>query len=252
MAYPDEIAPVEDNEQNSQLAHDLRSLYDTPTEIEQSLARMRTQLLIRSTSIANTRQRMVTPQRQQPGRVDSEPSRMFTRKTWQRRLNFIAAIALVALLVGSFIVVLDYAHQSGTGTPKGTQIPCSSASTGNYGFNPYWKVLAHFSCTGNVTIDKLNLKLTAFWAYKVTCNDGGKQTPFTLGLNLENSEVSLTDEGYCNSSGSLYLADNTTIQTIHTLKTVTSPQLSWQLTIAVCKDPIVAVGLYCGKTWQTT
>jgi photosystem II stability/assembly factor-like uncharacterized protein len=135
MADFDELLPEEADVQDQRLIRDLRRMYRTDTRTVEHLARVRHRLLTNDDSSVNVResiQQHYTPpnvQQVQSSTRDEKQTRFAVAEegTWQRRLEVLAAVLLVALLVGSLLFVLNLARRSNEGTPGNTPLPSKLA-----------------------------------------------------------------------------------------------------------------------------
>ncbi len=135
----DKLLPEESDERDQRLIHDLRRSYRTDTQPVEQLARIHQRLLANDDSSVNDH--MSTQQHGTPPNVQQAQSRtkdakqariaIVEERSWQRRLGVLAAILLVALLVGSLLFVLNLARRSSEGTPGNT--PQSSKLAGGSG-----------------------------------------------------------------------------------------------------------------------
>jgi photosystem II stability/assembly factor-like uncharacterized protein len=119
MADSNELLPEEVDEQQQRLVRDLRLMYrvDGDDQKAQHLARVH-QRLINGDVSTHSLSHHVMPEKQQSSRGE-KPTRTTTGegRSWQHRLNMIAAVLVAALLVGALILVLNRTHQSSTGSP---------------------------------------------------------------------------------------------------------------------------------------
>ena len=135
MADFDELFPEKAEVQDQRLIHDLRRIYRTDTQTVGHLARIRDRLLTNDDSSVNDRESMqqhYTPpnvQQAQSSTRDAKQPRFAVaeERSWQRRLGVLAAVLLVALLVGSLLFVLNLARRSSEGTPGNTSHPSKLA-----------------------------------------------------------------------------------------------------------------------------
>src|SRR5579884_516015 len=137
----DEFAPEELSEQNEQLMRDLHRLYDSRAEDAQSLARIQQRLsknsamplngktsFYETSSILNSREPLLRPG-ERGNAMHSISSRTSSGKVWRNRLSALAAVLLVALLVGSLVFVLNRSRQSNTGGPPKNGQPTNVVPT---------------------------------------------------------------------------------------------------------------------------
>lgn len=119
MADSNELLPEEVDEQHQRLVRDLRLMYrvDGDDQKAQHLARIH-QRLINGDVSTHPLPSHVMPDKQQSSGGE-KPTRTTTNegRSWQHRLNMIAAVLVAALLVSALILVLNRTHQSSTGTP---------------------------------------------------------------------------------------------------------------------------------------
>ena len=116
MTDPNELLPEEVDEQHQRLIRDLRLMYRADGQKAQHLARIH-QRLINSDVSTHPLPSHEMPNLQQSSR-GVKPMRCTTveGRSWQHRLNMIAAVLVAALLVSSLILVLNRTHQSSAGT----------------------------------------------------------------------------------------------------------------------------------------
>jgi photosystem II stability/assembly factor-like uncharacterized protein len=119
MADSNELLPEEVDEQHQRLVRDLRLMYrvDGDGQKAQHLARIHQRLISGDVS-THPLSHYVMPDKQQSSR-GVKPTRATTSegRSWQHRLNMIAAVLVAALLVSALILVLNRTHQSSVGTP---------------------------------------------------------------------------------------------------------------------------------------
>ncbi len=135
MADFDELLPEEADVQDKRLIHDLRRIYRADIQTDEHLARIRHRLLVNDDSSVNDResglQHDTLPdihQAQSSTKNEKQArSAVADERSWQRRLGVLAAVLLVALLVGSLLFVLNMARRSSEGTPGNTPQPSKLA-----------------------------------------------------------------------------------------------------------------------------
>ncbi len=116
MTDPNELLPEEADEQHQRLIRDLRLMYRADGQKAQHLARIH-QRLINSDVSTHPLPSHEMPNLQQSSR-GVKPTRCTTveGRSWQHRLNMIAAVLVASLLVSSLILVLNRTHQSSADT----------------------------------------------------------------------------------------------------------------------------------------
>jgi photosystem II stability/assembly factor-like uncharacterized protein len=128
MADFDKLLPEEADERDQLLVRDLRRIYRTDPQTVEHPARIRHRLLINDESSVNGGERARqhnTPaaiQQIRPGTRNANQTRFSIagERVWQGRLAMLAAVLLVALLVGSLLFVFDLARRSNEGAPGNT------------------------------------------------------------------------------------------------------------------------------------
>lgn len=124
MTNHDDILPEEQAQHYQRLVHDLRQLYTPGAEDGQSLAHIRSLLLLSNNRASETHE--ATPE---PTLLSRPPEQASREQGWKRRrspretsrysaLSTLVAVLLMALLVGSLVLVLARAHQ-GSGDVTG-------------------------------------------------------------------------------------------------------------------------------------
>jgi len=119
MENSDDLTREERNERNQPLVQALRDMYSTPAQDAQSLVRIRERLL---GSAAAQQTSTLKTQQEKPGRVNSVMPGLLRPRPWHP-FSTIAAVLCVALLIGSFLVVFNLAHQHSNGAPVKKQTP---------------------------------------------------------------------------------------------------------------------------------
>src|ERR1700736_6763077 len=115
MADSNELLSEEGDEQHQRLIGDLRLMYNADDQKAHHLAQIQQRLLHADVS------RPVPPGQVIPNIQHSsknvKPTRpaSITGRPWQRRLSMLAAVLVVAVLVGSFLLVLNRTRQPGGG-----------------------------------------------------------------------------------------------------------------------------------------
>jgi photosystem II stability/assembly factor-like uncharacterized protein len=133
MADFEKLLPEEADERDQRLVRDLRRIYRTDAQTVEHLARIRHRLLINDESSVNYGARQhytpTTIQQIQSGTRNANQTRFSVagEKVWQGRLGVLAAVLLVALLVGSLLFVFDLARRSNEGATGNTSHPSKLA-----------------------------------------------------------------------------------------------------------------------------
>lgn len=121
MTYFEEPSSEEAGQQNQPLITDLRRMF-TPSDIAQSLTRVRQRL---DQSIADgpqpvplSHQPITFPKKGREGRFFSRPMSRSLHGMWYQRLNMIAAVLIVGLLISTFFVLSSRFHTGSSGHPS--------------------------------------------------------------------------------------------------------------------------------------
>src|SRR5437879_4613494 len=126
MTDSNELLPEEGDEQHQRLIRDLRLMYSTEGQNAQHLARIH-QRLINSDVSMHMQPHQEIPDGQysfRNVRPTRSSSTMNERKPWRHRLSMIAATLVVALVVSSILLVLNWAQHTGVDSsakPPGCQ-----------------------------------------------------------------------------------------------------------------------------------
>lgn len=249
MLDHDELTTEESNEQNRELIEGLQRVYDTQVEDAQSLARIRAKMLQNGAgSLPLTQPAPVIqllPTSPQKRRKKEPPMHIahptwFEEKPWQRRLSLIAAVILVAVLVGSLVLLLAHRQQSNTAKPL---------------LRPGWTQVAQFSGSSSKTFTPQHIILSTLWGSSIGCTGNGRievelvrtqpdkvSRVHTTTTDNTTSECQSTTPETMQEPFSIFLESST--QTLDTIKvTVTSGSLNWYIRIAnadVTPAPVVA------------
>ena len=232
MSDYNDLLPEERDEQNQQLMTSLRHSFDTLSEDEQSLNRIRKRLL--QTNVDSLpHQLTVVPlptQSQKKGKTDMQfiSSKFYEGKTWQQRLGTFVAVILVLVLVSSLATVFYIrSHDSEVGNQ-----PMLS---------PGWQQILSLSGTGSKTLTSLNIQLTQLWGDSVSGCVGKGQVTFELieisykivsGCNGDTSASSQNNPALSIMEPQAFQFSQPSKLTIHTLKVTTTSSLTWYLRLA--------------------
>jgi photosystem II stability/assembly factor-like uncharacterized protein len=122
MPHFNELPSGEGNEREQRLMRDLHRMYHSEVEDAQPLARVRRRLaesvpgFVHDSASTSQRHDRLTTLGEKPGNVKSTDSSVSLGRTWQQRLEIIAAVVFVTVLVGSLIIVLARARQNRSST----------------------------------------------------------------------------------------------------------------------------------------
>jgi photosystem II stability/assembly factor-like uncharacterized protein len=117
VANFNERLPEEADEQHQRLIRDLRHMYHTDGQKAQHLARIHERLTTNDVATHGLPHHvMPTTQQSSRGRKPTRGT-LIKERFWSHRLSMLAAGLLVALLVSSFLLILNRAHQSTVSTP---------------------------------------------------------------------------------------------------------------------------------------
>lgn len=185
----DREAPEELDEQDRQIAAYLQRIYDTRAEDAQSLARIRERLQKISTGTLPVSDPVTTSEAALATRVRSRHtsgadtpftlihSTFREGKTWPSRLSALAAVLLVAVVVGSLALFLIRIRQGNLGS-----------SSGVFTLRPGWAVVASYSGTGSKTISGRDIvEVPSLWGSDYACSGSGK-------LDIQLTGIALTGE----------------------------------------------------------
>jgi len=173
------------NDHDQQIVLDLERMLDTRNEDAQSLLRIRERLLKLSEGslpVSELDHTAITPIKTVKVRSLSTNktnkrsiySHFDEGRAWLQPLSAIAAVLMVAILVGSLALLLTYLRQSTTG--NGSRV---------FSQRKGWTQLVMYSGKGNKTLTGLNLVLPGLWGDAVTCVGSGK-------LDIELTGVGMT------------------------------------------------------------
>lgn len=246
----DRQAPEELDEQDRQIAASLQRIYNTRAEDAQSLAHVRERLQEISAGTLPVSDPVTTPGTAPAARARSRhtggaemPLRPIhptfrEGKPWQRRLSVLAAVLLVAMVVGSLAFLLLRIRQGNLGS-----------GTGVFTLRPGWAVVASYSGTGSKTISGRDIvEVPRLWGSNYACTGSGK-------LDIQLTSIFLTGErgdedlskDNCSTPTTtvaplaLYLASSS--QKIQTIKVTAGASTVWHLLIVeATTQPTLTLG----------
>ncbi len=225
MSDSNNLLPEERDEQNQQLITSLRRSYDTQNEDRQSLTRIRERLLqVSAGSLPHSDQMSIVPlptQSRRKGKTDMQfiHNAFIESKTWQQRLETIAAVILVLVLAGS-MATLFYArsHQSDLGNPM---------------LSPGWKQVASFSGTGSKTLTNLNIRLTQLWGDSLGCiGDANFKVELVEIRNNMDSGCATKAPAPILIEPQSFQLENSSLPTLNTVRITAPSNLQWYLRLA--------------------
>lgn len=153
------------------------------------------------------------------------------RRSWQQRLVVLVAVLVIALLVGTSVLVFIRSRPS-------TVVSGSDLFT----LPNTWKQVAFYSGTGSKIISGINVELSSVWSNTVSCVEKGKIDLHIEGLqdsgNIQYSS-DVTNECIA-TQGHIPISPilepwSTTIQTI---TVIADPSITWYIQFAAAKSPL--------------
>ncbi|HEX6110078.1 MAG TPA: hypothetical protein VFZ02_11760 [Ktedonobacteraceae bacterium] len=236
------------NEQDRQLVQVLQRIYDTRAEDAQSLERIRERLLTISAGSLPVSDHDLTTATTPPLRTEKARSQgtkktniRFIRstfdgkKTWLRPLSTIAAVLLVAIIVGSLALLLIRLRQDTTG--NGSRV---------FSLRQGWMQLALYSGRGSKTITGQNIELPRLWGDANTCVGTGK-----LNIELTGKQTMMNmGRDSCQSALSTIVAPQSisfevsaSTPQIQTIKVTVDANTKWHLLIVqAMTQPALTIG----------
>lgn len=234
------------NDQDQQIVLDLERMLDTRNEDAQSLLRIRERLLklsegslpvsefdltaivpmksvkVRSLTTSRSKKRSIYPHFDE-------------RKGWLQPLSAIAAVLMVAIIVGSLALLLTYLRQGTTG--NGSRV---------FSQRQGWTQFVIYSGKGNKTLTGLNLALPHLWGDALACVGSGKLDIELTGAGM----TSFLGKSPCDAK----LSSNVTPQSItfevstptpkiQTMKVTADAGTTWYIEISqAIAQPTLTIG----------
>lgn len=237
------------NKQDQQLVEYLESMLATRSEDAQSLARIHERLLklnegsLPVSDLDHTTNLPITTKKgrsQSTGRANlrSIYSSIGEKKVWLRPLSVIAAVLIVAIIVGSLALLFAHLRQDTMG--NGSRV---------FSQRQGWTQLVLYSGKGSRTITGQNIVLPRLWGDASTCIGSGKLDIELIGEGI----ISYEGKSPCNSGlSALVTPQSITFETssstpkIQTIKVAADPNTTWYLEI---EQAVVQPTLTIGPGW---
>ena len=241
----DRLTPDETGEQNQQLVHHLQRIHDTRAADAQSRARIRKRLLKdHAETIPNVDHRDGTiPDVKTRSQREGERNvkliyPLYEKRTRLPRLSAIAALVLVALLIGSLVLLL-HNRQADLGNGAGT-----------FQLRQGWTQVAIYGGTGSKTITGLNIEPAPVWGYTDTCSGGGNLDIKITGVTTN----MVTGDEPCEPNFATRIAPQTisfalSPVKLQTIKVTANASMVWHIQIVQeVKQPVFRLG----SEWVST
>jgi hypothetical protein len=224
------LLPEEMSDQGQAIVQDLRHLYNTALEDQQSLARIRARFLQKSASelpiAAISAEEPLSIIEQTTSHKTGKSSlaqKWQAQQPWIRRLNLLAALLLAAVLVGSLVLILAQSRQTNVSSTL-FRTPFQSQSG--------WHTMFSYSGTGSKTITDLSITLPQLYKLRVNCVGGDKVDVSLESMGYKNATGldPCTNELYSRPSPTSYSYDLVS-RPIHTITVTAQSQTTWYLQI---------------------
>jgi hypothetical protein len=233
----DRLTPDETSVQNQQLIQDLQRIHDTRAADAQSRARIRERLLKdHATAIPNvdhtsetTPEVKIRSQRAKETNVKLIYS-LYEKRSRRQRLSVIAAAVLVAVLIGS-LVLLVRGRQADLGNGAGT-----------FQLRQGWTQIAIYSGTGSKILTGLDIEPAPVWGYTAICSGSGSPDFKMMGVKW------IIGGELCQPTYSTQIAPQTILFAtspvkLQTIKVTADASMVWHLQIVQeVKQPTLRLG----------
>jgi hypothetical protein len=234
MAGQEQPTPEEVNVSNRALIQDLRFIY-TPSDEAQSLNRVRERL--RSSqlhqpvssieAVEKPAIHMQQKQLQQVHKLPLPPSSTPPAHPIKSYLSMLAALLILALIVGTLLAVTHLRPQH---APIANSLP-STATTQASSFGNGWKVVAAFNGTGSKTITNQHLVFKHVLGVWITCT--GKGTTDIVFNTVHGKTYHTSCHGQANNRLNSVLLANASYA-VEQMNITVDKNSSWQLQLVSC------------------
>ena len=234
------------NDQDQHIVLDLERMLDTRNEDAQTLLRIRERLLKLSEGslpVSELDLKAIAPMKTVKVRSlitnrtnkRSIYSHFDEGKGWLQPLSAIAAVLMVAIIVGSLALLLSYLRQGTTG--NGSRV---------FSQRQGWTQLVIYSGKGNKTLTGLNLALPHLWGDALTCVGSGKLDIELTGAGMTSFLGKIPCDAKLSSlvtPQSITFEVSTPTPQIQTMKVTADADTAWYIEISQAKaQPTLTIG----------